>query len=308
METPGSDDIRDRPFLAHADILQLNFIRSPGKYVFRRHYRAGLRSHLMEVLDPEDVTRESRGVLADGLYLFPRAVPLKMLRIFRRRFNGLTEAREEIRRVKIVEASLAPDHIARPSEFLVDYSGPEKWEILLAGLQEYVAGEVLEPWGDLGKGLLSGLLDRMRTNHGPDPTREREHWVEEVRTRAGGFVSRVRHLIVEHRLIPDLAGVGNLLLTKTGDIKLVDINNISDVSPGPSVALDDRGYPVCDKSMAVLFHLEEKLTSRSPRRDDPVYGPFLDPRRIQKVKALEKRFHLSTGPSSPCPGQCDHDP
>jgi hypothetical protein len=297
MESSWFDDIRGRPYLAHADILQLNFIRSPGEYVFRRHYRAGLRSHLMEVLDPEDVAREKGGVLVDGLRMFPRAVPLKMLRIFRRRFKDLTEAREEIRRVKTVEACLAPDHIARPAEFLVDYMGPEKREILLAGLQEYVAGEVLEPWGELGKRHLHSLLDRMGMDDRRDPPGARDHWIDQVRTMAGEFVARVRKLIMEARLVPDLAGVGNLLLTRTGGIKLVDINNISEVSADPVVSLDDRGYPVCDKSIAVLFHLEQKLTSRSPQRDDPLYGPFLNPKRIERVKAAEKRFHLSTTPT-----------
>jgi len=248
----------------------------------------------MEVLDPKDVSREKGGVRVDGLWLFPRAVPLKMLRIFRRRFTDLTEAREEIRRVKTVQACLAPDHIARPSEFLVDYLGPGKWEILLAGLQEYVAGEVLEPWGELGERHLRSLLDRMRMDDRREPSGARDHWMDQVRTRAEEFVSRVRKLILEARLVPDLAGVGNLLLTRTGGIKLVDINNISEVSPEPIIPLDDRGYPVCDKSIAVLFHLEEKLTGRSPRRDDPLYAPFLSPERVERVKAAEQRFHLST--------------
>jgi len=251
----------------------------------------------MEILDPKDVTREKDGVLVDGLWMFPRAVPRKMLRIFRRRFKDLTEAREEIRRVKTVESSLAPDHIARPAEFLVDYLGPEKWEILLAGLQEYVAGEVLEPWGDLGKGHLNSLLDRMGMDPPGDRSGARGQWLEEVRKRAEEFVARLRKLIIENRLIPDLAGVGNLLLTRTGAIKLVDINNISVVSPDPVVPLDDRGYPVCDKSIAVLFHLEQKLTSRSPQRDDSLYGPFLNTERIERVKGAEKRFHLGMTPA-----------
>jgi hypothetical protein len=303
MEPPWSDDIRDRPYPAHADILQLNFIRSPGRYVFRRHYRAGLRSHLMEVLNPEDAAREKAGVFVNGLKMFPRAAPLKMLRIFRRRFKDLTEAREEIRRVKTIESCLAPDHIARPSEFLVDYLGPGKQDILLAGLQEYVAGEVLEPWGELGKRHLHSLLDRMDMNDRRDLTEVRDRWIEQVRTRAGEFVDRVRKLITEDRLVPDLAGVGNLLLTRVGGIKLVDINNISEVSTDPVIPLDDRGYPVCDKSMAVLFHLEQKLTDRSIQRDDPIYGLFLNPERVEKVKVAEKRFHLRIALATPYSGR-----
>ncbi|MBW1783833.1 MAG: hypothetical protein JRL30_24220, partial [Deltaproteobacteria bacterium] len=257
------------------------------------HYRAGLRSHLMEVLDPGDVAKEKNGVIVDGLRMFPRAVPLKMLRIFRRRFKGLSEASEEIKRVKIIEAYLARDHIARSSEFLVHYMGCGKRDILLAGLQEYIPGEVLEPWGDLGKGHLSSLLDRMGAQDERDPNGLRDRWIEEVQRRAGVFVASIRKLIMETRLMPDLAGVGNLILTRSGDIKLVDINNISEIPiDDPVIPLDDRGYPVCDKSMAALIHLERKLICGSPRRDDPVYGPFLNPKRIEKVKAAEKKFHL----------------
>lgn len=293
-ESARSDDIRDRPYLSHADIVGLNFIRSPGKYRFRRHYRAGLRSHLMEVLDPEDLAREKRGETVAGFRVFPRAVPRKMLRIFRRRFKGLVEAREEIRRVKVVEAALAPDYIARPAEFLVDYEGPERRSILLAGLQEHVAGEVFEPWGELGDRHLYALLDRMDPDDDGNPAVTRDCWIDQVRMHAEELVLRLRKLITDTRLIPDLAGVGNLLLTRTGAIKLVDINNISRVSADPAMPLDDRGYPVCDKSMAALFHLEEKLTTRSPCRDDSVYGPFLYPERVAIVKEAEGRFHRST--------------
>ncbi len=90
-----------------------------------------------------------------------------------------------------------------------------------------------------------------------------------------------------------ILGVGNLLLTPQGGVKLVDINNISRVSPDPTIPLDDRGYPVCDKSIAVLFHIEKRLAGRSPRRDEPLYAPFLNPDRIARVREAEERFHLS---------------
>lgn len=293
MRSSWSDDIRDRPYLGHTDILQLNFIRGYARYVFRRHYRAGLRSHLLEVLDPEDVARETDGVLVEGLRIFPRAVPLKMLRIFRRRFKDLKEAKEEIRRVKIVVAGLAPDYIARPAEFLVDYIRSHQPEILLAGLQEYVAGEVIEPWGELGERHLHSLMDRMGAMNRPCWPRTEERWMDQVRIKAEEFVRRVKKLIMEAGLVPDLAGVGNLLLTRSGRIKLVDINNISRVSSGPEIYLDDRGYPVCDKSIAALFHLEEQLARTSPQRDDPPYGPFLNPERVGRVREAERMFQAS---------------
>lgn len=299
MGLPLPDDIRDKPYLDHNDILQLNFIRNPGMYLFRRHYRTGLRSHLMEVLNPGDVEREKRGVIVNGLRMFPRAIPLKMLRILRRRFNSLSEAREELRRVKIVESYLAPDHIARPAEFLVHYAGPRKWEILLAGLQEYVSGEVLEPWGDLGRDRLISILARLGIDENEARTVIVARWEDEVRKRAQDFITRLKKMIVETKLVPDLAGIGNLILTRTGGIKLVDINNISEVSFDPVIRLDDKGYPVCDKSVMALSHLEQELLGIPPQMDDPAYGIFLDPERIEKVKEAEKKFHLSMKPVTP---------
>ena len=257
----------------------------------------------MEVLNPADVVQETAGMVVDGLKIYPRAVPIKMLRIFRRRFKDLAGAMEEIRRVKTIEAYLFPDHIAQPEEFLVDYLGTGKREILLAGLQEYVSGEVLEPWGDLENGYLYSLLDRMGMDDGPDLTSSRDRWIGEIQKRAVRFITKVRELMMEARLVPDLAGVGNLLLTRTGNIKLVDINNISEITSDPGIPLDDRGYPVCDKSISVIIHLEQRLAGKSPKRDDPVYAPFLNPERLEKVKAAEKEFYLQTTPTSPTTAQ-----
>ena len=90
-----AEDIRDKPTLSPQDIHGLNFIRVPGTYIYRRHYRAGLRSHIMEVLDPRDVARENKGVVIEGMKYFPRAKPLKMLRLFRTKFHSLQQAHEE---------------------------------------------------------------------------------------------------------------------------------------------------------------------------------------------------------------------
>ena len=67
------EDIREKPFLNHEDVLGFNFIRVPGIYLYRRHYCQGLRSHIMEVLDPEDVEDETKGIMIDGLRSYPRA-------------------------------------------------------------------------------------------------------------------------------------------------------------------------------------------------------------------------------------------
>ena len=106
-------DIRDKSRLNHEDVLRLNFVRSPGVCFYRRHYRAGLRSHLMEVLDPAGLENERRGVIIGGLKCYPRAEPSRILRIFRRRFTSLEDVQGEIRRVKMIEQYLSPHHLAK---------------------------------------------------------------------------------------------------------------------------------------------------------------------------------------------------
>jgi len=287
-------DIRDKPFLKHEDILELNFISAPGIYHYRRHYRAGLRSHIMEVLNPEDVKKEKRGIILDGLKWFPKAKPLKMLRIFRTRFNSLKEAEEELRRVKIVETYLAPDHLAMSNEFLVDYTGREKPEFLLCGLQEYVEGEIVNPWSYLDKTHLISLFQRMSFEKVEDSGMIAEQWLRSVHEKVQNFTEKLREMIMKAGHVPDLAGIGNLILTLSGDIRLVDINNISKVSFDPTIYLDDRGYPVCDKSIEALFHLEQKLLGGPEEGEEIIYKTFLDPQRIKEVKAIERGFHLST--------------
>ncbi len=281
------EDIRDKPHLDHEEILALNFIRSPGHYLFREHYYMGLRSHIMEVLDPFDMEKQTRGVLINGLRWYPRAEPLKMLRIFRIRFNDLEDAEEEIKKVKMIQEYLAPDHLARSEEFLLSYTDHGKTEILLCGLQEYVKGEMLDPWSRLDKNHLVSLLVRMTSE------KEADEWVHGVRENAGNFFMKLRRLILEKNAVPDLAGIGNLILTPSGHIKLVDINNISKVSFHPIIRLDDKGYPVCDKSIEALSLLEHKLLNRPASGSDFIYKTFLEPERMKEVKKLVKKFHLS---------------
>ncbi|MFH1953001.1 MAG: hypothetical protein ABIL06_15435 [Pseudomonadota bacterium] len=257
----------------------------------------GLRSHIMEVLRSADVARETEGVIREGIRWFPRARPLKMLRIFRTRFDSLRNAEEELRRVKIVETYLAPAHVARSNEFLVDYLLQGKYEPLLCGLQEYVIGEVLDPWGCLDKDHLTSLFWRIDSGGIKDALPTIETWGQKIRKHADKILGRIKAMIVEANYVPDLAGIGNLLLTRTGNIKLVDINNISKVSFDPSIPRDDRGYPVCDKSIEALSLLEEKLLGKSINRRAPIYRTFLDPGRVNEVRSIEKEFHLSLGSS-----------
>ena len=284
------EDIRDKAYLNHKDILDLNFIRIPGIYYFRRYYREGLRSHIMEVLKPGDVENETKGIIKDGIKLYPRAEPLKMLRIFRAKFKSLKDAEEELKRVKIIAKYLAPDYLARPEEFLVNYLKGGKLEILLCGLQEYVKGEIIEPWGHLDDDHLISLLCDMGVENS---IMINSQWTQKVRKNAQNFIGKIKQMIMETNHVPDLAGVGNLLFTKSGDIKLVDINNISSVSFDHTIKLDDRGYPVCDKSIEVLFLLERKLSGGASLIDTPPYRTFLAPERMKEVKAIEKAFHES---------------
>ncbi len=55
-------DIRDRGTITHEDVLSLNFIREPSPYYFRGHFREGLRSRIIQVLDPRDVRVETHGL------------------------------------------------------------------------------------------------------------------------------------------------------------------------------------------------------------------------------------------------------
>jgi len=285
------EDIRDKPYLNHRDVMGLNFIRSPAKYHYRRYYRAGLRSHIMEVLEPDDVKKETEGVTVDGMKCYPRAKPIKILRLFRIRLKSLKEAREEAKRVRIVQAYLGPDHVAFTEEFIVAYKRDEKREILLCGLQEYVEGEVIEPWGHLGEDHLISLLSRMGVKKAGDASESTGRWIASVKRKAEVFVKRIKQMIREAKSIPDLAGAGNLLLTRFGAIKLVDVNNISKVSLDATIQLDDRGYPVCDKSIQALALLEQKFLGRSPQEGDRLYKAFLDPLRMKAVRELEENFN-----------------
>jgi len=291
------EDIRDKPYMNHKDVVGLNFIRNPGMYHYRRHYRAGLRSHIMEVLNSGDLEDETKGIITDGLKWYPRAEPRKMLRIYRIRFNSLAEAEEEIKRVKIVQIYLAPDYLANTEEFLVDYIRQGKREILLCGLQEYIQGEVVEPWSYLDQHHLTSLLYRMGLKKGENSVSAADQWIQTVRKKTEDFIGRIKRMILEADHVPDLAGAGNLLLTPSGDIRLVDLNNISVVSFDPIIHVDDKGYPVCDKSIEALYLLEQKLLGKSAHGGDHIYKTFLDPERMSTVKKLQDKFHRSINPA-----------
>lgn len=286
-----SVDIRDKAFISHDDVIGLNFINASGPYIFRRHYRQGLRSHILEVLKKEDVEREKSGVEVDGVRWFPKAKPLRMFRIFRTRLTTLERALKEISRVKITERYLAPDFLATSSEFIVDYKKPEGRELMLCGFQEYEDGEIVDPWSILGRQMfVDALYDSMRGSI-DGFSMNRDPWAVTVRNKAAEFVERVKKMIYQAGYIPDLAGIGNLVVIPSGEIKLVDINNISKVVFDSEIRLDDRGYPVCDKSIESLYLLEEKMAGRTPDRDEEMYRTVFDPGRRRAVKGHEEIFY-----------------
>lgn len=281
------EDIRDKVDIRHEDIVGLNFIRDTGRHVFRKHCRQGLRSRIMEVLDAADVRREAEGETVDGIRVFPRARPRWMLRIFTRRFASPMEVLEEARMYGLIESCLGSDHIAASSEFVVDYIRGGRREMLLCGLQAFVEGEILDPWGFVYPGHLGELCRRASPLLEGDP----EERVRTAQQSAESLLARLKRMVTAAGYIPDLSGIGNLILTPSGNIQLVDINNITRVPAGDVVAVDDKGYPACDKSIEVMTILEREVARRAIDRNDPFYARFLDPARLARVRAMEEGFY-----------------
>jgi hypothetical protein len=278
-------DIRDIPSLDGAEVVQLNFIRDSGKYYFRKHNRQGMRSHVLEVLSAQDLLKETSGEIIDGIRLYPRAIPKYMLRILRTRFITLQEALNEIKTYSLVLKFLGAECVALSNEFIVEYTGTGKSEIVLCGLQEYVRGAIFDPWGLVGQAPLETFYQSRIPGEGPDNKRTAKGFGS-----IATFVTRMRKMITESGYITDLAGNGNLILTSNGDFKLVDINNILQVSKDDTILLDDKGYPSCDKSIEVLWILEDKILKTADLADDPLYKHFLSVDRSKKVRSLEKEF------------------
>ena len=283
-------DIRDKPSIGHEDVLALNFINGKTPYVFRKHFRQGLRSHVMEILDPRDLRIEREGRVVDGVRWFPAARPRRILRIFRSRLPSLANALREIERVKTVERYLAPDFMATSVECIVAYQGPSGRDLVLCGFQEYIHGCILDPWTILdGRNLLQVLYAPLE-NDALTIGLSGNQWLAAVRRNGLGFITRVKQMVSEAATIPDLAGVGNLIVTAAGEIRLVDINNISRVDFDAPVCLDEKGYPVSDKSLEALFLIQEKIAGLRIDRQEDLARHVLDPKRCQAVRRQEALF------------------
>ncbi|NNG01465.1 MAG: hypothetical protein HKM93_18905 [Desulfobacteraceae bacterium] len=260
-------DIRKKTDITHSDVLTLGFIRCGDDCYFRKHHNQGLRSHVMEKLVSGDVETETAGVMRDGLLRFPRAIPRAMLRIFKNRFASLDEVFSEVSKIKILESYLPRDTYAKSSEFIVGYTSDNTpgAQIGLCGLQEYVDGAILDPWNLVVVEPI-GNMDK--------------------------FIDGLKKMAAVSFLLPDLAGIGNLKVDQAGNVRLVDINNISTIRFTPEIDLDDNGYPACDKSIEVLYRLEKKFIDPALRvQDDKIYSFFLHPERANKAGELEKQFY-----------------
>ena len=279
-------DIRNAEMVTGEEVRALNFINASPSHHFRRYFRQGLRSHIFEVLDAGDVLKETRGEVMSGVRWFPRAVPRKILRILRTRFDSLGQVLDEVRKYALVLETLGPELIAVSQEFIVEYTGAGRSEIVLCGLQEYVRGKVLDPWSLYGDIPLNAFYKA----HFSGEVSEKS-WMTRAGDAVEAFVRRTRKMVMENGYIPDLAGNGNLILTPRGDLKLVDINNIIVVHCDDAILLDDKKYPSCDKSVEVLAILEQKILKNKNLLDDDLYGHFLTEERRTRVRQIEEVFY-----------------
>jgi len=258
------NDIRGKADLDHSDICNLNFIRPAIGYRFRRHFNQGLRSHIIEVIRERDAVNETQGIVCQGMRIFPRARPVKMLRIFKRRFNDPSDLETETRRIRCMANFIPERFMAISAEFVVDYHIDGQWDMMLCGLQDFVDGPVVDPW---------------RPDSLPAVTHAHE------------FLRGVLDMIEAQGLIPDLAGIGNLRTDSQGLLKLIDINNINPLTVDAQIHLDDQGYPTADKSLQALALLERHLTDRQTIACHPITRFLLEPNRLAAVNQYEKRFY-----------------
>ncbi len=296
-------DIRDQAHLSGNEVKKLNFIKNSKTLVFRKYFRSGLRSHIFEVLLAGDILKETQGEIIDGIRMFPRARPVKMFRILRNRFETKEAVFREIKKYNTLLKFLGPDLIACSEEFMADYAGGKKNQIVLCGLQEYVEGQILDPWRLFGDNYLMNLFlsmprggSSLRAEIAPAevaPAKMAQATVKTAKNNIAIFVERIRQMIAQTGYIPDLAGIGNLILTPTGALKLVDINNIVEVKRSDTIRLDDKGYPSCDVSIEVLSILERDILKRNISNDDPLYLFFLSPERKKRVTVIENEFYAN---------------
>jgi hypothetical protein len=170
---------------------------------------------------------------------------------------------------------------------MADYTGTGESQIVLCGLQEYVDGQILDPWRLFGDNYLMELFGSPQDGLGQPAL------VDKARKNIESFVKKIREMITLTGYIPDLAGIGNLILTPGGDLKLVDINNIVEIKLNDTILVDDKGYPSCDVSIEVLSILERDILQQEIHMEDPLYQLFLSPERRERVKIIEREFYTN---------------
>jgi hypothetical protein len=249
-------------------------------------------------LHPDDVLAETQGVYLEGILQFPQAQPSRILRIYKNRFTSLGSAIQSIKDIKTLERYLGDTNCARSFEFLVSYKNENGYDWMLGGIQEYIQGMVLDPWGFIDSETLGEYCLKVGLEIDDSLLPDQKILAQRVRRKTENFISKVKTMIEKSQLMPDLAGAGNLILTPQGDIKLVDNNNITPVSYSSQISVDDFGYPVTDKSVEALSFLETKVLGRQLDLNTKLYRTYLDNQRMLEVKDLESAFHESHDPEA----------
>jgi len=203
--------------------------------------------------------------MPDGSLDYSLATPLFILRIFKRKLD-LKNVTEEKQKAEIIETYLG-EFCAYSHEFITPYK-INNIEVppLLCGLQEYVKGQDFDPWSKKDNPKILNLEKSI------------------------GFLDNIKRLIVLERLIPDLAGIKNIRIDeRSGILKLVDMNNINPLVFTDNIYLDDRSYPIIDKSVEALSLIEKILTGDLDR--SYLYPYFLNPERMKRVNQIDSEFH-----------------
>ncbi|MFW6450605.1 MAG: hypothetical protein ACOCZ6_06150 [Nanoarchaeota archaeon] len=256
-------DIREKLDLTHEDITSLDFISSNPPYIFRKHYNQGLRSHIMQVIRPEEYKRESSGELINGQMDYSIARPSYMLRIFKSKVTK-DEALNEIQKLKIMREYLK-ESMAHSNEFIAAYNS----EPILCGLQEYIQGDTIDPWFCVPASYDNNFSNEMNK-----------------------FIDRVKKTIHNTGYVPDLAGNGNLVYSKRG-VVLTDMNNINRIDYSQNIFFDDKGFPIIDISIEALSNLERAVNGSA---EDKLYDHFLEPQRREQVSKIRRYWRKEDKP------------
>ncbi|MBT3408936.1 hypothetical protein HN415_09755 [Candidatus Woesearchaeota archaeon] len=260
------ENIRIKKFLDNSDIVNLNFINSDSPYVFRRHIYHGLRSHIFQMVKKTDVEYETKGKMIDGIKFFPNSKPVGLLRIYRAAFSSYNEIKKESNKIKLLEKYLSEENMAKSQEFVVNYKCNGNYEILLCGVQRYVDGNNIDPWSD--------------------------NYYDISKEKGKIFILKIKNLIYNESLIPDLSGYRNILKDSDNNFVLVDINNVLKVNVNSEIHLDSTGYPSVDKSVEALSLLEEKIVGKK-NNFEFIYNYFLRKDRMNEVNSIEKLWKLN---------------